>query len=104
MSVQTGLQGTGVHGSLVGAGHPVVVSNASGVAIGAATESLDYRRLFDAVPTPCAILTVEAVLLEVNSAFERAVGQTRSQLVGRRLTEGFPGNPSESGADASTVV
>ncbi len=66
--------------------------------------ALDYRGLFDAVPTPCAVLTVDAVFVDVNAAYERAVGRPRGELVGRRLADALPGNPLTADADAVSTV
>src|SRR4051794_15674121 len=66
--------------------------------------ALDYRRLFEADPTPCAVLTADAVLVEVNSAYEQVVGRSREELVGQRLADAFPGNPSVADADAVSAV
>lgn len=62
--------------------------------------AIDYRALFEAVPTPCVVLTVEGLICEANSAYQRVVGRTRDQLVGSTLAELFPGNPAATGADA----
>src|SRR4051794_30141857 len=63
-------------------------------------DALDYRALFDAIPTPCVVLTVEGLICEVNQAYERAVERPREELVGSTLREAFPRNPTGDGTDA----
>src|SRR3954453_19515676 len=78
----------------VRSGSPSIVID-EGLALG-----LDYRALFNAIPTPCAVLTVDSVICEVNEAYEQVVGRSRAELVGARLADAFPRNPPAVGPDA----
>lgn len=55
-----------------------------------AMTALDYRALFQAVPTPCAVLDTDLVILDCNTAYRAVVGRARDELVGRGLFEAFP--------------
>lgn len=78
--------------------------SSSGAAAELFAAALDYRALFDAIPTPCVVLTVEGLICEVNQAYERVVGRPRAGLVGSTLDEAFPRNPAAEGTDGVTNV
>lgn len=61
---------------------------------------LDYAALFAATPSPCAVLTTDLVIVEVNRAFLKATGRTLEDLVGRYFFDAFPENPDDPEADA----
>src|SRR4051812_11773478 len=109
MSVRAGSQGIEVLRSRPGDGPPTVVRSATrggseSTVSGVSHRALDYRRLFEAIPTPCAVMTVDALLVDVNAAYEQVVGQPREALVGRRLGDVFPANPSVTETDAVAAV
>ncbi|WP_046472047.1 ATP-binding protein [Allosalinactinospora lopnorensis] len=70
------------------------------VACGAGT-GLDYRRLFHAVPSPCAVLTPDFTIVDVNDAYMRVSGRDREDLIGRYVFEAFPDNPADPTADGT---
>jgi diguanylate cyclase (GGDEF)-like protein len=76
----------------VDAGPGVVNRAGHGEAAAAGDILIDYRGLFEAVPTPCVVLTVDAVICDVNPAYERVVGRSRDELIGRSLSDAFPAN------------
>ncbi|MDN3241238.1 SpoIIE family protein phosphatase [Glycomyces tritici] len=60
-----------------------------------ATTDLDYAALFEATPSPCAVLGPDLVLVEVNRAYLKAAGRTREDLLGRYLFDSFPENRAD---------
>ncbi|GLZ31813.1 hypothetical protein Lesp02_40010 [Lentzea sp. NBRC 105346] len=60
---------------------------------------LDYERLFDAMPTPCLIMTAGFTIVTVNDAYARATMIDRDAVAGRPMFEVFPDNPELPGAD-----
>lgn len=65
---------------------------------------LDYRAVFDALPNPCALLTSDLKVLDVNAAYLGVVGRTRRALVGRYLLDVLPGGSLESLAGATSRI
>ncbi len=61
---------------------------------------VDSRLLFAAVPSACALLDADLVVRDANDAFLALTGRTRTQVVGRRLLDSFPGNPDDVEATA----
>ena len=61
---------------------------------------LDYAALFAATPTPCLVLTCDLVIVEANRAYLEATGRTRDELVGRRMFDAFPANPTTPSGNA----
>ena len=57
--------------------------------------AIDYRRLFEAGPTPYLILSAELSIVAVNEAYLRATMTRREALVGRHMFDAFPDNPSD---------
>ncbi|WP_195908226.1 PP2C family protein-serine/threonine phosphatase [Nostocoides sp. HKS02] len=51
---------------------------------------MDYRAVFDALPNPCALLSPDLRVLDVNAAYPVVVGRTRRELLGRDLVEVLP--------------
>jgi PAS domain S-box-containing protein len=60
------------------------------------TLNIDYRALFAALPSPYMIVDRELRYVDVNAAYERAVGRTREELIGKGIFELFP-NEGEGG-------
>jgi signal transduction histidine kinase len=56
---------------------------------------IDYRRLFEATPTPYLILTPEFRIVEVNQAYLDATMRSRDSLVGEGIFDAFPDNPDD---------
>jgi serine phosphatase RsbU (regulator of sigma subunit) len=60
---------------------------------------IDYAALFAATPSPCLVLTADLVITDVNQAYLEVTGRERAELIGQRLIDVFPVNPSDPGAD-----
>ena len=60
---------------------------------------IDYRALFYATPSPCLILAPDLTIADVNTAYLRATGRERDELVGKYLFAAFPDNPADPEAD-----
>ncbi len=56
--------------------------------------------LFDAAPPPLALVSPDLVFVAVNQAYERLLGRSRRELLGRRVFETFPGDPAGEEAQA----
>ncbi|MGH3387600.1 MAG: ATP-binding protein [Actinomadura sp.] len=56
---------------------------------------VDYERVFEASPSPMAVLTPDFVFLTANTAYLRVTGRTRTDLVGQNIFDAFPSNPDE---------
>lgn len=59
---------------------------------------IDYRAVFQSLPSMIALLTPELVYADVNDAYVRQSGRTRQELVGRHVFDVFPDNPDDPGA------
>ncbi|WP_205730029.1 SpoIIE family protein phosphatase [Blastococcus sp. TF02-8] len=59
----------------------------------------DYRRVFDAAPTPFILLTPDFDIVHANEARLRATATTLEDTVGRNLFDVFPMNPDDPAAD-----
>lgn len=57
---------------------------------------IDFNALFEVLPSPHNVLDRELRFVAVNSAYERATGRSREELIGRGMFEAFP-NPGEAG-------
>ncbi|MDP5315690.1 MULTISPECIES: PP2C family protein-serine/threonine phosphatase [Streptomyces] len=62
---------------------------------------IDYEAVFQALPAAAALLTTDLVYADVNEAYLRASGRTRSQIVGRYMFDVFPDNPSDPAASGT---
>ena len=62
---------------------------------------VDYRAVFDALPNPCALLSTDLKVLDVNAAYPAVVGAARRELLGRDLTQMLPLGELESLAGAA---
>lgn len=58
--------------------------------------TIDFQRLFQALPSPFMVIDRNLVYVEANDAYQRAVMLDRGRLIGRYLFEAFP-NEDESG-------
>lgn len=65
---------------------------------------VDYRAVFDALPNPCALLSPDLKIIDVNAAYPVVVGRTRRELLGRDLVEVLPLGSLESLAGASQRI
>ncbi|MFE2212960.1 PP2C family protein-serine/threonine phosphatase [Streptomyces canus] len=65
----------------------------------AARSRIDYQALFMVTPSPCMVLGLDLVLIDVNEAACRVTGRTREDLLGRYLFDAFPDNPADPDAD-----
>jgi signal transduction histidine kinase/ActR/RegA family two-component response regulator len=61
--------------------------------------AVDYRRLFDAAPTPYLILDSDLTIIEVNEAYLAATSAQRHTLLGQSIFTAFPDNPDDQDAD-----
>ncbi|MGY2067890.1 SpoIIE family protein phosphatase [Blastococcus sp. SYSU DS0619] len=59
----------------------------------------DFRRVFDAAPTPFLLLTPGLVIVHANQARLDATATTLEATVGRHLFDAFPMNPDDPHAD-----
>ncbi|MEC5290515.1 HWE histidine kinase domain-containing protein [Aurantimonas sp. C2-6-R+9] len=59
-------------------------------------KSLEFERLFEALPSPYMVLDSDLRYVAVNRAYENAVMRTRADLVGEKLFDMFP-NEGEGG-------
>ncbi|WP_327425479.1 PAS domain-containing protein (plasmid) [Streptomyces sp. NBC_01527] len=51
---------------------------------------IDYKAVFQALPSAVALFTTDLVYADVNEAFLSSMGRTRDQAVGRYLWAAFP--------------
>src|SRR5262249_20933690 len=57
--------------------------------------TIDYERVFEASPSPMAVLAPDFVIVTANTAYLRVTQRSLSDLRGRNIFEAFPGNPDE---------
>ncbi|WP_426368581.1 PP2C family protein-serine/threonine phosphatase [Streptomyces sp. E-08] len=60
---------------------------------------IDHSALFAATPSPYLVLAPDLVIVDVNEAYLRATGRTRTDLLGQHVFDAFPDNPADPGAD-----
>ncbi len=58
---------------------------------------VDYMSVFQNLPTPMLLLSLDFRVIDMNYAYQRISGRSREELVGRIVFETFPDNPSEPG-------
>ncbi|MDJ0931207.1 PAS domain-containing protein [Breoghania sp.] len=58
--------------------------------------AIDYRRLFDELPTPYMVLDTELRFRDVNKAYLKTTGRNREDLIGRYIFDAFPGSEEET--------
>ena len=63
----------------------------------AANVAIDFKVLFDGVPTPLMVLSPDFTIVEVNDLYTSTVGRRRDKLVGRHVFEAFPGDGNSEG-------
>ncbi|MGW1029371.1 PP2C family protein-serine/threonine phosphatase [Streptomyces sp. NPDC002577] len=59
---------------------------------------IDYERVFNALTSAVLLLDPDLVILDANPMYQRLSGRPRDQLVGRRLFDVFPDNPTDPSA------
>lgn len=62
----------------------------------AAMGIMDFRAIFETIPTPLLLLSPALAIVDVNQCYVEAVGRSRDALVGRHIFDAFPAS-GESG-------
>ena len=57
-----------------------------------ALQTIDFKALFDTLPSPYMVLDRELRYVEVNQAYAATVARARQDLIGRHIFEAFPDN------------
>lgn len=57
--------------------------------------AIDYRRLFQDMPTPYMVLDTQLRFLDVNTHYLEVTQRTREDLVGKHVFDAFPGSEEE---------
>jgi PAS domain S-box-containing protein len=57
--------------------------------------TVDFELVFQASPSPMAVLTPDFVITAANTAFLTATGRTAEDLIGLYMFDAFPSNPDE---------
>jgi PAS domain S-box-containing protein len=68
------------------------------------TASLDYRAIFDHIPSPYLVLDPSFTIVAQNDAHARVTNTRPEDTVGRLLFEVFPDNPNDSNADGLSAL
>jgi len=55
----------------------------------------EFRRIFEAVPSPCLILAPDFAIVAANDAYLSATARRREDILGRALFDVFPDNPDD---------
>ena len=63
---------------------------------GLALPQIDFRALFETLPSPHMVLDRDLCFVEANLAYQRVTERTRDQLIGGNIFDLFP-NPGEGG-------
>ncbi|THC44588.1 PAS domain-containing protein [Massilia sp. Mn16-1_5] len=63
-----------------------------------AQPALDFKALFDAIPSPCLVLSPELRIVSVNQAYLNATSTRPEDLLGRGMFDAFPDNPDDASA------
>ena len=66
--------------------------------------TINFRRLFEAAPTPCLVLNPELTIVAVNDAYLEATFTQRENILGQALFDIFPDNPAEPNPTGSVNV
>ncbi len=66
--------------------------------------SLDYRVIFERIPSPYLVLDPSFTILAQNDAYARVTNTRREDTVGRLLFEVFPDNPNDSNAEGLSAL
>jgi len=56
---------------------------------------IDYEAVFQSLPTPVLLMTPDLLMVDMNRSYERVSGRSREELLGVRVFDAFPDNPSE---------
>jgi PAS domain-containing protein len=59
---------------------------------------IDYAAVFQNLPIPVMLMTPDFVMADVNQAYVEKAGRSREELVGQKVFDAFPDNPSDPGA------
>jgi len=59
---------------------------------------VDYRRIFEAAPSPYLLLSADLAILDANAAYLKATLTRREEICGRSLFDVFPDNPEDESA------
>ena len=59
---------------------------------------IDHDAVFQALPGMVSILTPDLVFVDANEDYLRITGRPREQVIGRRLCDVFPDNPTDPAA------
>ena len=62
---------------------------------------LELAPFFQAMPTPCMLLTPQLTIFAANDAYMRLSGRQRKDVVGRHIFAAFPGNPHDPLSDGA---
>lgn len=54
-----------------------------------------FRRIFEAIPSPCLILAPDFTIVAANDAYLSATARRREEILGRVLFDVFPDNPDD---------
>lgn len=54
------------------------------------TSPIDFRAVFDRIPTPYMLMDRDLVIVEMNQAYLEATGRSREQIQGRYVFDAFP--------------
>ena len=66
--------------------------------------TVDFRALFEALPTAFLVMTPDLVMVEANAAYLAVVGRTREEIVGRPVFEVFPPTADLVGPDGRNPI
>ncbi|GAA4078936.1 PAS domain-containing sensor histidine kinase [Nonomuraea soli] len=61
-------------------------------------DEIDFGAAFEAAPIALALLSPDLIFIAVNQAYERLVGRSRADVVGRDVFDVFPGGPATTEA------
>lgn len=70
----------------------------------ASAATLDFERVFSAIPSPCLIVDRDLIIKMANEAYLRATMTTGEQLVGRYIFDAFPDNPAHPDIDSTASL
>ena len=60
---------------------------------------LDYRLLFEQLPSPYLLMTADFTIVAINDAYARATMIDPAEVAGKPMFEVFPDNPDDPDAD-----
>ncbi|HEY5832826.1 PP2C family protein-serine/threonine phosphatase [Streptomyces sp.] len=65
---------------------------------------IDYREVYESLPTATALLTPHFVYADINEAYLRLSGRRREELIGRYVFDVFPDNPGDPRATGTRML